>query len=160
MLYLLDANVPIDANRDYYPIERVPEFWEWLVGLGYSGQVKIPQEIYEEVIAGTDAVAEWLREYAHAIRVEEQASAELVRRVVEEGYADDLNDDEIENIGQDPFLIAYALANPADRVVVSNENSRPGRQRGNRYVPDVCRDFKILPINTFELIRRLDFRTR
>ena len=30
VLYLLDANVLIDANRDYYPIHRVPEFWDWL----------------------------------------------------------------------------------------------------------------------------------
>ena len=160
MLYLLDANVPIDANRDYYPIDRIPEFWEWLVDLGNSGQVKIPQEIYEEVVAGTDAVSGWLKEHANAMRLEEQVSEELVTRVIEQGYAADLNDDEIENVGQDPFLIAYALANPANRVVVSNENSRPGRQRGNRHIPDVSRDFDILSINTFELIRVLDFRTR
>lgn len=36
MLYLLDANVIIDANRDYYPLERVPEFWAWLVDCGNS----------------------------------------------------------------------------------------------------------------------------
>ncbi len=160
MLYLLDANVPIDANRDYYPIDRVPEFWEWLVDLGHSGQVKIPQEIYEENIARTDTVAGWLKGHVDAMRLEEQVSEELVTRVIEQGYADDLNDDEIENIGQDPFLIAYSLVNPDDRVVVSNENSRPGRQRSNRHIPDVCRDFGVVPINTFELIRVLDFRTR
>ncbi len=31
MLYLLDANVLIDADRDYYPIDRVPEFWDWIL---------------------------------------------------------------------------------------------------------------------------------
>jgi len=31
LLYLLDANVLIAANRDYYPLGRVPEFWDWLV---------------------------------------------------------------------------------------------------------------------------------
>lgn len=30
MLYLLDSSVLIDANRDYYPLERVPQFWGWL----------------------------------------------------------------------------------------------------------------------------------
>ena len=52
MLYLLDANVLIDANRDYYPIERIPEFWEWLLSLSTSGQVKIPQETFEEIAEG------------------------------------------------------------------------------------------------------------
>ena len=160
VLYLLDANVPIDANRDYYPIDRVPEFWEWLVDMGNRGQVKIPQEIYEEVVAGTDAVAGWLKEYADAMRIEEQVSQELVTQVIEQGYAADLNDDELEGIGQDPFLIAYALANPGNRVVVSNEISKPTRQRGNRHVPDVCQDFNIRCVNAFALIRELDFRTR
>ncbi len=49
VLYLLDACVLIDANRDYYPIERVPEFWEWLLEMGKLDRIKIPQEFYEEV---------------------------------------------------------------------------------------------------------------
>ncbi len=39
----------IDANRDYYGIDRVPEFWEWLEYQGSQGKVKIPLEIYEEI---------------------------------------------------------------------------------------------------------------
>ena len=50
VLYLLDANVLIDANRDYYPIARVPEFWDWLLEMGRLGRIRIPLEIYEEVI--------------------------------------------------------------------------------------------------------------
>ena len=158
MIYLLDANVPIDANRDYYPIDRVPQFWEWLVSLGQMGQVKIPREIYEEVTVGNDAVAKWLRENATAMLLEEAVSPQMSARVIEEGYAPDLTDDEIETVGKDPFLIAYALADPAERVVVSNEGSKPGRIRANRHVPDVCRDFDIRPINVYSLIRELDFR--
>lgn len=30
MLYLLDANELITAHNLYYPIDVVPEFWEWL----------------------------------------------------------------------------------------------------------------------------------
>ena len=37
VLYVLDANVFIDANRDYYPIERVPEFWDWLAEMADLG---------------------------------------------------------------------------------------------------------------------------
>ncbi len=65
MLYLLDANTLIDAKRDYYPIERVPEFWEWLVYQGETGKIKIPTDIYEEFAdkkdkdGNKDALAEW-----------------------------------------------------------------------------------------------------
>ncbi len=50
VLYLLDANVLIDANRDYYPIARIPEFWDWLLEIGRLDRIKVPQEIYEEII--------------------------------------------------------------------------------------------------------------
>ena len=41
-LYLLDANVLIDAQRDYYPFEMVPEFWDWLVHMARQGTIKVP----------------------------------------------------------------------------------------------------------------------
>ena len=58
MLYLLDANVLIDANRDYYPIDRVPEFWEWIENAGENSLVKIALEVYEEVSDGNDELAQ------------------------------------------------------------------------------------------------------
>ncbi|MGA7218513.1 MAG: DUF4411 family protein, partial [Candidatus Sulfotelmatobacter sp.] len=52
MLYLLDANILITAANTYYSISRVPEFWSWLQHQGASGQIKIPLEMYEEVLEG------------------------------------------------------------------------------------------------------------
>ena len=78
--------------------------------------------------------------------------------VTEQGYAPDLNDAEIQKVGRDPFLIAYALANPSERVVVTTEHSKPSRLRANRHLPDVSNDFSVRCINTFELIRELDFK--
>ena len=110
MLYLIDANVLIDANRDYYPTDRVPEFWDWLVAMGRRGRVKVPLEIYEEIIAGNDALVDWLKDNKNAMLLDESVSADLVANVVDRGYANDLTDDELEIMGRDPFLIAYALA--------------------------------------------------
>jgi hypothetical protein len=90
MVFLLDANVLIDAARDYYPLEMVPEFWEWLAHNGSVGHIKMPIEIYEEVCTAA---------------------------------------------------------------------SRPTRQRANRHVPDVCKGLGLSCCNTFEMTRRLGFRT-
>jgi hypothetical protein len=119
MLYLLDANVLITASRLYYPIDQVPEFWSWLLHQATSGFVKIPLEIIEEVRGGrrdNDLLMDWISqdENADALLLEEAVDAVLVQRVVATGYAADLTDDEVEKIGRDPFLIAYALSNPAD----------------------------------------------
>lgn len=162
MLYLLDANVLINANRDYYPIERVPQFWQWLDGLTAQNQVKIPLEIYEEITTGRpDSLIQWLRDRQVTLLLQEQSSSGLVSRVIEDGYGlgpDHSNDQDPFSMGQDPFLIAYALADRADRVEVSNEVSRPGKIGANRHVPDVCQRLEIRCINAFGLIRELDFR--
>ena len=161
MLHLLDANVLITANRDYYPLNRVPEFWEWLVHHGNEGSVKMPIEIVEEIRDGTDALARWLSESEHldALCLGEEAEVGLVQRVINEGYASDLADHEVEKIGRDPFLISYALRSRADRYIVTTEVSKPSRQRANRHLPDVCTQFGILWMDSFKLVRALDFYT-
>ena len=161
-MYLLDANVLIDANRDYYPIDRVPEFWDWVITQANVGHIRIPEDIYEEIAGGTDALAKWMKARANksALMLNEQVDRGLLNRVVNEGYAADLTDQEIAALGRDPFLIAYALVAPRDRVVVTTEASKPSKQRQNRKVPDVCSGLGIRPIHTYQLVRELDFRTR
>ena len=71
MLHLLDANVLITAQRDYYPIRRVPEFWSWLLHHALADRVKIPSEILDEVKRGPkprgeDDLLDWLRRRAAA----------------------------------------------------------------------------------------------
>ena len=45
-----------------------------------------------------------------------------------QGYGENLTDSDLEKIGEDAFLIAYALA-AEDRVVVTKETPKPSRQR-------------------------------
>lgn len=166
MLYLLDANVLIDANRDYYPIARVPEFWEWLEHNGVENHIKLPLEIYEEIKDGKknnkpDELATWAKggELKEALLLKEEVDLDIVRRVVDEGYAPDLSDDEVEKLGRDPFLIAYALSDLGKRCVVTSEASRPKQKRANRKIPDVCRDLSLPCCNVFKMLQELDFRT-
>jgi len=89
----------------------------------------------------------------------EAVDVALVQHVVSMGYAPDLRDDEVEKIGRDPFLIAYALADSARRTVVTTEVSRPSTQRANRKVPDVCQAVGALSCGPFALNKALGFRT-
>lgn len=106
MLYLLDANTLIRANADYYPIERIPQFWGWLIECGRADRVKIPNEIADEVTAGRDEVADWLKDAdaKAALRLGERVDVASVRHVVANGYAPDLDATEMQKIGKDPFL--------------------------------------------------------
>ena len=75
-----------------------------------------------------------------------------------EGYGEILTDSDLEKIGQDPFLIAYALA-AEDRVVVTKETPRRRAQRANRKIPDVCDTLNVNWTTDFELYRILEFTT-
>lgn len=167
MLYLLDANVLITAKDSYYPVAVVPEFWEWLEHMGRRGQVKIPLEFFEEIKEGPskperDLLFDWIQQadVRRSLLLEEAVDPALVQRAVNEGYAPDLTDAEVDELGRDPFLVAYGLADPAHCRIVTAEASRPGKRRQNRKVPNVCDDLGLSWCGPFEFYQKLGFSTR
>ena len=94
-----------------------------------------------------------------ALLLDEDVDGNLVQRVVSDGYANDLTDDEVEKLGRDPFLMAYALVDTAERCVVTTEISKPAAQRQNRKIPDVCRTLGLSCCGPFVLNRSLGFHT-
>jgi hypothetical protein len=164
VLYLLDANILITANSTYYPLDQIPEFWSWIQYQAVAGRVKIPREIMDEIKAGRqddDSLFDWIDadDTETAFVLNEIVNDTLVQQVVSAGYAQDLRDDEVEKIGRDPFLVAYALADPTNRTVVTIETSRPSAQRANRKVPDVCQTVGVLSCGPFALNKTLGFTT-
>ncbi|KKB60964.1 DNA-binding protein [Robbsia andropogonis] len=163
-LYLLDANVLIDAHNLYYPLDMVPEFWEWLLHMASMKRVAMPLETYEEVRGGNNAKKDLFNEWVSDEKVKNQLVLQeefqsIALHKVMNAYAPDLTDSEVEQVGRDPFLIAYALTAPNYRVVVSNEVSKPSKTRANRKVPDVCRDVGVACCAAFSMLRTLEFRT-
>ncbi len=75
--------------------------------MGEKGQVKIPIEVYEEIKDGNDRdeLAIWAKKNKTeaALLFNEEVNVSLVSRVIDEGYAANLTDDEVEAIGRDPF---------------------------------------------------------
>jgi hypothetical protein len=158
-LYLLDANVLIRAHGDYYPIDRIPQFWAWLRAQAEAGTIKMPTRIFDEVCGSADQLGTWLKraDVKRALVLDEPTDMAAVQRVIAVGYASDLTDVEIVTLGQDPFLIAACVSQPG-RVVVTREVSRPSAQRANRKVPDVRRALGLASMTDFELWRVLAFK--
>ncbi|GEC52668.1 hypothetical protein ABIF38_005675 [Bradyrhizobium japonicum] len=165
-LYLVDANVLITAHNQYYPIDTVPQFWDWLLHQAENGDVKIPFEIYEEIKVGgkdgnKDILYKWVADSSvkKHLLLDEQVNPAHVARCTKIGYAPDLTDDELLRMGRDPFLIAYAMAARDQRCVVSNEVSAPAKKRQNRKIPDVCSTMGVQCCNVFAMTRALGFKT-
>lgn len=161
-LYLLDANIIIHAHDYYYHMTRVPEFWSWILHHAENGSLKMPFETMDEVKGGTEAQhAQWIRtaDVRNRLLLDEELDSELVADIVDRSYAPDLTEVEVEKIGADPFLISYAMADPENRIIVSNETSRPSATRANRKIPDVCNDYGVKCHNVYSLLNYLDFST-
>lgn len=85
--------------------------------------------------------------------------ANVVQTVLADGYAPDLNDIEVEEIGADPFLIAGALMDIANRTVVTVEVSARTKTRARRRIPDVCDDLGVAWVDEHTFARDLGFST-
>lgn len=160
-MYLIDANVLMEAHATFYPVDRIPQFWDWLVEQGNAGKIKIPYEIHQEFDGGNGLHVDWINEpnVKAALLLDENASPALIVRAINDGYQgrSPLFDDvQHTKYGRDPFLIAYALVAP-ERIVVTREVSRRTLKLGSTRLPDACDDCGVQWITDFELYRRLNF---
>ena len=172
-LFLLDANVLITANDDYYPIKHIPRFWSWLIDRAKQGRIKVPVEIMAEIKAGNvnrmketeeDDLIRWLRSDNNEKDLLLDASPDktLVQRVYTEGYGEASPTlEDLKKIMNDALLIAYALKFPGAAIVTLEDpqsNATESKKPRNRSIPFVCRRLNIRCINTYQLIRELDLR--
>jgi hypothetical protein len=160
-MHLLDANVLIRADADFYPLDRIPQFWNWLIEKGADGKVKIPSEIHDEIAVGTGALAEWVTDsdVKAALLLDEAPNPTLVQQALDNGYQAqhaNFNDGELMKIGRDAFLVAYALADDG-RVIVTREVSKRTKRLGARKLPDACDDCGVSWTTDYEMYRLLDF---
>ena len=120
----------------------------------------MPFEIHDEIAISRGPLREWIcsQDVKESLILDEEVDAELLERVLTDGYGDDLTDGDLEKIGRDPFLIAYALV-AEERVVVTKETPRPSAQRANRKIPDVCDTLNVQWMRDFDLYRALNFTT-
>jgi hypothetical protein len=160
-MHLLDANVLIRADADFYPLDRLPQFWDWLIEKGGEGIVKIPAEIHAEIAVGNGQLAKWIRDrdVKAALLLDETPDPVLVQKALDQGYQakdPNFNDAELLKIGRDAFLVAYGLAD-ATRIVVTREVSKRTKRLGASKLPDACDDCGVRWTTDYEMYRLLDF---
>ncbi len=86
MLYLLDANVLITANRYYYEIDRIPQFWDWILHHASNDSIKIPTKVIDEVLRGTDKLSQWVKSNRGILELDEEVDARDWSETLTMGY--------------------------------------------------------------------------
>jgi len=158
VLYLLDANVLIRAHEDYYPLDRVRPFWDWLMTEAEADHVKIPLEIYIEITPASGPLKDWINDsdVKDLLILDEEVDRGVFNQVIDTAYAPDLTGHELNQAGQDPFLVAYGLMGPK-RAVVTKEVSQTTKLRGRRKLPDACDTMNVPWMTDFQFYKERDF---
>lgn len=158
MRYLLDANTFIQAHRTYYHMKICPGYWEWLDQQCAQGRLVSIDFVQKELTDGKDKLAEWAKyrdEFFLAISDDETqaqfgsvAAHVMTLKHMRPGTHEEFLD------CADPWLVAKAMALPGI-TVVTHETFDPNIRKKIK-LPNICRDFDVPFINTFELLKELE----
>ena len=137
-MYIFDASVLIRANNEYYPMDRFWQVWEWLEKQAIDGNLKIPFEIFQELLNYNDNLSEWSTKRRGSLVIDEDVVN--LERTISDGYGFTAmpTEEQLDKMGRDPFLLSYCLNDFPNRIAVSHESSKPSRMNANMKIPDAC----------------------
>ena len=152
--YLLDANVFIEANNQYYGLDFCPAFWEWLIMQNKAGKVFSIEEVDEELHGRVDALSRWADQrgpkFFRPSGKDEEAMKAMAKRVsdwtkgnyTKEGY-------EAFYESTDYWLVAHALAHGFTIVTREKLVQSPLKIK----IPNVCDALGVPNFDPFEMLR-------
>ncbi len=50
--YVMDANIFMQASRNYYPLDFAKPFWDGLVNFAKGGRIMSIDKVYDEIMKG------------------------------------------------------------------------------------------------------------
>lgn len=153
MVYLLDANVFIQAKNLHYGFDFCPAFWDWLDDANRRKIVFSIEKVLDELIAGNDDLADWAgaRGTGFFLPPDEKmlaAFSRVSRWVNSQGY-DPAAVNTFLQVA-DYYLIAHALAHGF--AIVTHEI--PAQTRKKVKIPNVCIALGIRHMTPYEMLRR------
>lgn len=159
MRYLLDANTYIQAKNLYYQMDFCPAYWDWLDLQFQQGVVGSVGMVGRELKDGDDELATWVAARQHHFiddsdAVTQANFAQIVQSVAAVNHYNPANRDQF-LAKADPWLIAKAMSIGA--IVVTQEGLvNPSSTKVK--VPNICREFNVSCINTYDLLREVKAR--
>lgn len=161
-VYLLDANVFIEAARRYYAFDIAPAFWNALVEQAEMGRVISIDRVRDELKRGKDDLAEWAGnafEPWFASTVDDSILAvyrEVMQWASEQTqFVEQAKEEFAQAENADAWVVAFAKAKGC--IVVTHEQFDPNVRR-RIPIPNVCRAFDVSYLDTFQMLRALAVR--
>lgn len=156
--YLLDTNVLIQAHKDYYATDLVSTFWTYLA---VSPTINSIDKVKNEIDKKNEFLFNWARnDFKHWESTENKKTAEQYLRLItwsntHKQFADYAKEEFKSQNKADAWLVAHALA--TKRVVVTDEKFNIDIKK-RIPIPNVCKEFGVRYINTFDMLRELQIK--
>ena len=160
-IYVVDSNFFIQAHRVSYPLDIAFSFWNRVKQLADEGKIISIDKVKNELYDKNDALEEWcttnlpqdfFRDSSEVLEYYGQVSAWALSR--SNHYLPNALNEFLDADEADAFIIAYSLASPEDRFIVTYEISQPGRKNKIK-IPDACFALNIQFMNTIDMFRQL-----
>lgn len=158
MDYAVDANVFIEAHRRYYRFGLCPGFWQSFIHHHTQGQIYSIDRIKAELIAKTDALAQWVTNTVPAACFEASDTAPIIAQyqqllawVNAQAQFKPAAKHEFAQKA-DAWLIAYAKT--TGKILVTHEVLDPEAKK-RVPIPNVCEAFDIVTADTFDMLEAL-----
>ena len=144
------------AHHHYYAPDFCPAFWDCVLRHFHTGRLLSIDKVRDEVIS-PEALVKWTKDAPDGLFVStaEQPVTDAYRNVMAwvNGNAQfRLEAREKFSREADGWLVAYAQAHAA--IVVTDEKLEPDAKK-RVPLPNVCRQFNVRCLNTFEMLRQL-----
>jgi hypothetical protein len=160
-IYVLDSNFFIEAHRLHYPIDVATGFWGKVRLLAQQGRVISIDKVKNELYDKNDVLEEWCRNNLPKDFFKDSSFVMSAYGMVidwavsrDAHYLPNALNEFLDADEADAFLIAYCLADPQNRLVVTRETSEPNRKNKVK-IPDACIALNVSYVNTIEMFRQL-----
>ena len=155
-LFVLDTNVFIGANNTYYAPDICQGFWECISRYYCAGRLLSIDRVRDEILK-PEVLVQWVKAAPDGLFVftGEQQVTDTYRNIMLWVHQNPQFRTEAkrEFAGKaDGWLVAYAQAHNME--VVTHEMFQP-EAKGKVPLPNVCWQFNVPYLNTFEMLRQL-----
>jgi len=151
-MYLLDANVFMQAKNLHYGLDFCPAFWDWLIANNESKCVFSIEKVGDEIEAGGDELAVWAKQRGDNFFLKPDAAI-LPKLSVVSNWVNSQNYEPaaVNTFLQlaDYYIIAYALA--YNHVVVTHEIASNSIKKVK--IPNVCIGLEVKCMTPYEMLR-------
>lgn len=157
-MYLLDANVFIEAKNRHFGFDICPGFWEWLVLRHQAGTIASIEAVRDELLRGKDDLTTWSQHLAPSFFLAPDPTSvpHMAALSIWASKGSYLPVAIAEFLASADYLLA-AQAMGAGHVVVTHEVSNPASRR-RIMLPDACAHLGVETIGAYEFTRREGLR--